>query len=211
MITDLFLESRKKGKAGYIRSMRIRKVIFTILLFALPIGLYIIGRIQTGTNKNLFTVVAILGCLPAGMSAVNMILFFLNRPVDPRIVTLTEEAAPSLIRGYELVVTGYEKTTPLDSVAVCGDELVCYSSSKKADPSYFQKQVKEIMTGNHLKGVNVKLFTEEKKYLERIRTLEKRGLSYVEEKTEMTEEEQKALEIRKKEEMIFAVLKAISL
>lgn len=43
--------------------------------FGVSIGLYVMGYVTTGSNKNLLTIVAVLGCLPACKSLVNLILF----------------------------------------------------------------------------------------------------------------------------------------
>lgn len=65
----------KKGQYGYIKSQRKMEIIKTVSLFLLSLAIYLCGYWTTGTNKNLLTVVAILGCLPASKCAVNMIMF----------------------------------------------------------------------------------------------------------------------------------------
>ena len=64
-----------KGDYGYIKEQRKIEIIKTLILLALPIALYLIGFISTGSNKNLLTFAAVLGCLPMARSAVSMVLF----------------------------------------------------------------------------------------------------------------------------------------
>ena len=73
---ELFMKKIiKKGNFGYLQNRRIYTGLRTLLFFALSLGLYGMGYWSTGTNQNLLTIVAILGCLPACKSAVNFIIF----------------------------------------------------------------------------------------------------------------------------------------
>ena len=61
-----------KGNYGYIKAKRNRVIIRTIIFFAISLAIFVAGYITTGTRKNLFTIVAVLGCLPACKSLVNI-------------------------------------------------------------------------------------------------------------------------------------------
>ena len=64
-----------KGAYGYLENRKVYTALRTVLFFLFCVGLYLIGCLITGTNRNLLTVVAILLCLPACKSAVNFIIF----------------------------------------------------------------------------------------------------------------------------------------
>lgn len=64
-----------KGCFGYIQRKHILEVIKTIIYFSVSISLYFAGIEATGNNRNLLTIVAVLGCLPASKSMVSMIMF----------------------------------------------------------------------------------------------------------------------------------------
>ena len=68
-----------KGQYGYITQQKKWSTARTLILFALSLSIFIIGIISTGSKENLLTVVAVLGCLPAGRSAVNTIMFLRAR------------------------------------------------------------------------------------------------------------------------------------
>ena len=51
----------KKGNYGYIRYERKKRLLVTLVMFAIPLVIYVTGYIQTKTRLNLFTFVAILG------------------------------------------------------------------------------------------------------------------------------------------------------
>ena len=54
-----------KGTYGYIKTKRTFVLLRTILYFIISLALLFAGIISTGSRKNLLTVVAVLGCLPA--------------------------------------------------------------------------------------------------------------------------------------------------
>ena len=73
---------KNKGEYGYIHSQKIKRTLITIVMFAIPITIFITGLIITKTRLNMFTFVAIMGCLPASRSATGlaMMLMMIWRP-----------------------------------------------------------------------------------------------------------------------------------
>lgn len=56
----------RKGDYGYIRRERKKRLLVTLGLFVLPAIVFIVGLVLADGNKsNIFTVVAVVGCLPA--------------------------------------------------------------------------------------------------------------------------------------------------
>ena len=55
----------EKGSYGYIQYQKKKRLLVTFILFLIPLVIFATGLIQTKTRLNLFTVVAIVGCLPA--------------------------------------------------------------------------------------------------------------------------------------------------
>ena len=73
----------KKGTYGYIKYQKIRTFLITFILFLIPMVIYVTGYIQTKTKLNLFTFVAILGCLPACKSLVGLIMIMMQKSISP--------------------------------------------------------------------------------------------------------------------------------
>ena len=161
----------RKGDFGYIKSQKKKRVLTTVVLFAIPLVIYFTGLAATKTRLNLFTFVAIVGCIPACMSAVGMIMMLLQKPMEEEAYRQIEACRGELVMAYELTVTAYEKSTPIDSIAVCANTVVGYSSSPKADLPFVEKHIEKILKGNGYK-VNVKIFRELKPYLERLTSLD---------------------------------------
>ena len=55
----------RKGDYGYIRREKKKRLLVTLGLFVLPAIVFIVGLVLADGNKsNIFTVVAVVGCLP---------------------------------------------------------------------------------------------------------------------------------------------------
>lgn len=160
----------QKGNFGYIRAQKKKRVLVTIVLFAIPLMIFFTGLAITKTRLNLFTFVAVMGCLPASKSAVGMILMLMQKPMEEGTYRKIENHRGSLEVAYELTVTAYEKNTQIDSIAVCANTVIGYTKSPKADLPFAEKHIEKILKGNGYK-VNVKIFRELKPYLERLDSL----------------------------------------
>jgi len=141
-------------------------------MFAIPIGIYISAWKISGTNRNIMTIVAILGIIPAARFAVSFIMIWLQRDADPAVVEVTEKSAGGLVHGYELTVTAYEGRMPLDALVICGNEVVCCSVHGKADQfSFMEKHITRILNSNGYFGSNVRIFSDVRKYEDRVKQL----------------------------------------
>lgn len=65
-----------KGNFGYLAARRRWAVARTILYFAISLSLFTAGYVAAGSKENLLTIVAVLGCLPACKSLVDVIMLF---------------------------------------------------------------------------------------------------------------------------------------
>lgn len=68
---------------------------------------------------------------------------------------------------YEMYLTSYEKSAHIDAFAVCGNEVVGYSSDPKIDTAFMADHTQKIVRKNGYK-VNVKILTDLRPYLERL-------------------------------------------
>ncbi len=157
-----------KGHYGYIKYERVKRLLVTTVLFVIPLVIYVTGYLQTKTRLNLFTFVAILGCLPACKSLVGLIMIFMQRPVPADTYEAAKKAAGDLTAGYELVFTTYEHTSPVSALIVCGDHVVCYTPDAKTEPAHLEKHITKILAANGFPDVQVKVMKEFKNYLQRV-------------------------------------------
>ena len=157
----------RKGDFGYIQHEKIRRFLVTLLLFAIPMAAFVGAYLITGTKKNIITVIAMVGCLPACKSLVGFIVMFLQKSMDESSYRKINEHAKDLVMSYEMYLTTYEKSTFVESFAICGNKVIGYSSRIDGSPQFVEQHVKKILKQNGYK-VDVKVMTELKPYLERL-------------------------------------------
>lgn len=157
----------KKGDYGYIRSEKIRRLLITVALFVIPLAAFAGGVIVTGTKKNLITVIAMVGCLPACKSMVGLIMMWMQKSMDAKVYEQIKEHAKDLVMSYEMYLTSYEKSVFVESFAVCGNKVAGYSSHISGSPQFVEQHVRKILKQNGYK-TEVKVLTDLKTYLERL-------------------------------------------
>lgn len=166
-------QSGKKGEYGYIRQEKKRRLITTLLFFAVPVLILIIGLLIFKTRENLLTVGAVVLCLPAGKRLVSLIMIMLYQPMKQENYDLITKHSGSLTMVYETVLTNYEKNTMIDAFAICGNQVVGYTSSDKADIKYVEEHTQKILRHNEFKGVTVKILKDLNHFIDRLDSLKK--------------------------------------
>lgn len=160
----------KKGIYGYFRREKKRRALVTLVMFLIPLLIFCGGLLYYKTRMNVVTVIAVVGCLPACKSTVGLIMALMQRSLDPEEYRRISEAAGDLTMLYEMYITSYEKSGYVDAFAVCGNEVVGYSSDDRTDVKHTASNVQKMLRQNGL-GVNVKILREMGPYLERLRSL----------------------------------------
>ena len=197
-----------KGKFGYISYEKKRRLLTTLILFAIPLTIYVSGALYHGTNKNILTVVALVGCLPACKATVGLIMMMMQKPVSKEAYAEAEKAKGDLVGGYELVITAYEHTSPVNAVVICGNQMVCYTPDTKTDAAYLEKHIRQIKAVNQIHDLQVKVMKDFRQYLQRVENIQKKQDHYREGIAWTPDERYPELS---REEFIYHTLLAISL
>ncbi len=163
----------KKGEEGYLRCQKKKTIFRTILLFALPLALYLTGLMVTGSNRNLLTIVAVLGCLPASRSAVNMIVTLRYHGIESEDARKIARHTGSCLALSELVFTSYEKNFEIHHMAYRNHCLIGYTKNPACDQKACETHLKSMCKKNGLTGIEVRIFGELPAYLNRLDALEK--------------------------------------
>lgn len=169
----IFSAEKYKGTKDYINSQKKYEIIRTLLYFGISISLFVAGYIQTGRKTNLLTVVAVLGCLPASKSAVNAIMFLRFKSCGADAAAKIGEHCQELFCLYDMVFTSYQKNYVVSHLAIRGNTVCGYSEQKAFPENDFYKHVDHILKMDGLKDVTVKVFTDLKKYTERLEQMKK--------------------------------------
>lgn len=135
--------------------------------FAIVIALVILGYVQTGSRLNLFTVVAVVGCLPAAKMLVEFIAMSPHQSIEPDIYKEIEEKAPLLTKAYDLAITCNEKVMPVEAFVISGHTVCGYTRSQRTDEGKVSVYLKEMLKSNHVEKVTVKVFHDYTAFLAR--------------------------------------------
>lgn len=157
----------QKGEPGYIKAQKVKFLIWAVAEFAIVIALVVLGYMQTGTRLNLFTVVAVVGCLPAAKMLVELITLQPHKSIEPDIYKEIEDKAPLLTKAYDLVITGNDKVMPVDAFVISPHTVCGFTSSQKTDDVKISAYLKEMLKNNHVEKVTVKVFHDYTAFLAR--------------------------------------------
>ena len=96
-----------KGEFGYFRSEKKRRLIITAILFAVPLFIFFTSWIYFKTRMTVWTVVSVVGCLPACKSMVSLIMIWKCRPLDEKLYQKIHGHQGKLDMAYEMYMTFY--------------------------------------------------------------------------------------------------------
>lgn len=156
-----------KGDFGYFTSEKKHRLAVTALLFAVPLGIFFAAWIILETRMTIWTVGCVVGCLPACRSMVNLIMLLMRKPMDKGLYEEIHSHSGYLVMAYEMYMTFYEKSAYIDAFAICGNEVVGYSSDPQIDTEFMAREAQKIVRKNGYK-VNIKIMKDLRPYLERL-------------------------------------------
>ncbi len=160
--------SINKGDYGYLKSVKKRELIKCAIQWGCVIAFFVIGYLTTGNKLNLFTVFAILSCLPASKATVGVIVKFPIQPVDEEKHTDILNKSNNLTISYDVILTSKENIMPIECIAIAGNTVYGYTSNHKIDINKTTNYMKEFLAKNECGKVNVKIFQDFAGYLARV-------------------------------------------
>ena len=139
-----------KGKAGYLAEKKKRLGLQALSEFAVVALILIIGYVITKTRLNIFTVVAIVGCLPAARVLVEFIAMFPYRSIEGKVQREIDAKGALLTRAYDMVITDGEHIMPVSAVAISNHKVFGYAPNPKTDPEMAAAYIKQILKNTGL-------------------------------------------------------------
>lgn len=188
----------EKGEPGYVKARKTRYLMWAVAEFAIVIAVLVLGYMQTGSKMNLFTIVAVLGCLPACKMLVEYITMAPHKSIDPEIYKELEEKAALLVRAYDLIITSTEKVMPVTALVLSGHVVCGYAKNEKTDEVKCARLIKDVLKQNGYDKMTVKIFHDYHAFLARVEGMN--NMAAVEKK-----------ESRKRERSIRDVILALSM
>lgn len=167
-LVRMFSTTNYKGQRNYLDSQKRYEILRTVIYFAISLSLFIAGWIQTGKRENLLTIVAVLGCLPACKSVVDMIMFLKFKSCKAEDADKIEAHNEGLTGLFDVVFTSYDKNFAIDHLTVRGNTLCGFTKSNNFDEQAFYKHLDTLLKKDNFKDTTIKIFTDIRKYTDRL-------------------------------------------
>lgn len=167
-LSRMFTYDKYKGTRDYLKTQKNYEILRTVLYFAVSFALLAAGWIATGSRENLLTVVAVLGCLPACKSLVDMIMYLRYKGCSAENADIIAIHAEGLQGLYDMVFTAYDKTYSVAHICVKGNTICGFTESDRFDEQAFYKHIDSILKKDNYNNTTLKIFTDIKKYTERL-------------------------------------------
>lgn len=168
---------KSKGTLGYIDNRKLARTLLFLAEVAVVTAIFLTGYFTTGRRENLFTVVAIVGVLPAAKALVALIMIFPHHSQSREAYDeVCNAAGDTCVVLTELVLTTTERIMPIDFVVVKENHIIGYTTGKKCDIPFTDKFLTDNMQLNGHK-VSVKIMNNKTKFLARTAELARKEIS----------------------------------
>ncbi len=165
-----------KGDFGYLKAQKKKEIIKTVLFFLASFVIFGIGYLISGSEKNILTVAAVLGLLPASKSVVILIMFIKATPhaCPQETYERTDEfiaktGLPFTV--YDLYMTSEKNDFPIYCMSCRGKYLIGFSSDPKLQQKEATEHIRGMLDQNGFHKMSIHIFTKYDAYLERMKAL----------------------------------------
>lgn len=162
-----------KGDFGYIRYRRQIGILRTGLFLLVVLALFFSGLFIFGSSKNYLSIIAALLCLPAGWSAVNLIMFLRAKGCSDSSFNKINKSKGGLLVRYDEVITSYDKNFNVAASTVLDKNICCYVEDDSFDLIDLEKHIKKMMAQNGYGSYSVKAFNKLDDFCLRLSQLER--------------------------------------
>lgn len=164
----------KKGSFGYISFMKKKSAVTAILMSSAAALVYYAGLKIFPDNRTLVGIMTVLISIPAAMAVVRFIMFMRFKSGDSRIRDRVEEIRGIVPVFYDSILTTSDKSYGVNVFISAEQSLLGLSLYDGFDIEKVEKHLRGIYDGLHMQNVNIKVFTDEDKFYERLKTLSAR-------------------------------------
>ena len=156
----------KKGQFGYLNYQKKTTAAKALFMLAVVIAIFLAGYLTTKTRANYFSILAVLGALPAGKQIVALIMYLRAKPIKADDYAALHQINSSPFMLYECVITSREAIFPLDCVLVHKNGIFAYSS-QSVDVVKAEKTIPKMLETYAVAKATVKIFTTRKPFADR--------------------------------------------
>lgn len=162
-----------KGQFEYASYKKKSEFLKTIIAFAIPLSLFIMGYYTTHTKANLLTIVAVLGLLPASKMLVSALMNARVKCADSDTRLKIDSSIGELAGLYNMYFTSYESNFYICHMIVTKDSIIGYTTDSKFEEDKFKKHLEKHLKLDGITGINIKIFTALDTYTRRLAELNK--------------------------------------
>lgn len=167
----IFSTFHVKGTRNYIDTQKKYELIRTFIFFFIPLSLFAAGYITTKTKVNLLTIVAVVGVLPACKSLVGAIMFLKHSSLSKEYADKIDALNHELPELFDMVFTTYDKSHVVSHMVIVGNTVCGFTEDKNFKEKEFNTHIQNVLKTDGYKNVTVKVFSDIKKYTERLEQL----------------------------------------
>lgn len=160
-----------KGTYGYLNKKKKIIVFRTIIYFAISLAIYIVGYLTTKTRANLLTIVAVLGCLPASKSVVNMIMFLRASGCSKEAYEKIQPLEGRLVGMYDMFFTSYQKNFAISHMVIDRKVVIGFTESEKTDVEACTEHLRTMLKQSGFKDYTITITKDLQKYVEQLMNL----------------------------------------
>lgn len=171
------MAEKGKGSFGYLKKQAIKQGLIALGMLAFCAAIFLVGFFWLKQYATILTVIAVLGMLPVAKLIVSMILFMRAEKFSctpylyEEVMKIAGDKKKDLLAGFDFYLTSYDKNFPLSVACVDKGCLIAYTPWEKCDCNKCKEHFEEYMKKNGISGINIKVFADERKFLERFTQL----------------------------------------
>lgn len=162
-----FINRYNKGDFYYANFQKKKSIIIAAIMYALSLSLYFAGYITTKSNKNLLTIVAVLGLLPASKCLISAIMNLRVKESTEDFKAKIDDKIGGLTGLYNMYFTSYDTNFYLKHLIITSNSVICFTDDPKFDTKKFQEHLKKHMQIDGITDIVIKVFSDENGYLRR--------------------------------------------
>ena len=157
---------KKKGEFGYIRHMRKAMLLHTVILFLIAFFIFFTGKTRYSEYSTMFSITAIVVCIPGSMRMVSFIMFMIHRGGETAFFEKCQRI-PARYLFFDSVITTTGESIDVYAFGIFEVSVIGFCPDGKADLKKLEKHLREMFERNDLKTVGIKIFKDEDRFLNR--------------------------------------------
>lgn len=173
----------QKGDYGYFKNRKKKALIGVVAMIVAGIAVFIIGLfLNKMSNRNIFTIIAVLFVLPGAKFLVRFIIMFPYHSVDKQLYERAKKYTDGKMQLYvDMLITSSERVMYLQFIAVGNKKVIALVGNEKQETAYITKYLNDGVK-NWGEGYKVKVLENEKSFFKEINSITIQDVDKEEEK-----------------------------